>query len=160
MQNKRIFNYLGITLVTLIYSGCSLPSSLVQRAENKKVPANYYGSQDTVNVSKIKWKDFFTDSNLAALIEIALKNNQELNITIQEINIAKNEVRARKGAYLPIAGIGTGASILKTPKFTSQGASDASNEIILFTYLIDFFIRHLFLFHVFQLERKIAWVDA
>jgi multidrug efflux system outer membrane protein len=42
---------------------------------------------------------------LVALIDTALKNNQELNITLQEIEIARNEIRARKGEYLPFVGV-------------------------------------------------------
>ena len=54
----------------------------------------------------MQWQQFFTDPNLEALIETALQNNQELNITLQEIEIARNEIRARKGEYLPFVGLG------------------------------------------------------
>ena len=130
MHTKKIVYYLGVTALTLIYVSCKLPSSLTQRAENKTVPDGYNSNpRDTVNTAKVKWKDFFTDPNLAALIDNSLKNNQELNITIQEINVSKNEIRSRKGAYLPFLGVGADASVLKTPKYTSQGASDAVNDI-------------------------------
>ncbi|MEO6303517.1 MAG: TolC family protein, partial [Bacteroidia bacterium] len=129
MSTKRILNCLGITIVILIYNACSLPSNLVQRKENKTVPTAYNGSQDTVNTAKIKWKEFFTDPNLIALIDGALKNNQELNITIQEINLANYEIKARKGAYLPTLGIQGGAGVEKVGRYTSQGASDAVNDI-------------------------------
>ena len=111
-----------------MYTACIGPS-LVQKTENKAVPASYTNLQDSANSAKLKWKDFFTDPNLVALIDSSLKKNQELNIMLQEINIAKNEVRARKGAYIPSVGISAGADITKTPKYTSQGASDAVDEI-------------------------------
>ncbi len=115
----------------LIYSGCTLPSALVKgkRTENKTVPPSFYEIKDSTNTAKVKWKQFFTDTYLSNLIDSALKNNQELNITIQEINIAQFEIRARKGAYLPFLGLGAGAGFEKTPKYTSQGASDAANYI-------------------------------
>ncbi|MBA2611141.1 MAG: efflux transporter outer membrane subunit [Bacteroidetes bacterium] len=130
MSTKKIINCLGITIVILICNACSLPSNLTQKAENKKVPENYNGSQDTVNTAMVKWKDYFTDPNLISLIDDALKNNQELNITLQEINIAGYEVRARKGAYLPSLVVGPSAGIEKVGRYTSQGASDAVNDII------------------------------
>ncbi len=129
MSTKRILYGLGVTIVILIYNACSLPSNLVQRKENKTVPSAYNGSQDTVNTASVKWKEFFTDPNLIALIDGALKNNQELNITLQEINVANYEVRARKGAYLPFFGIEGGAGVDKVGRYTSQGASDAANDI-------------------------------
>ena len=130
MRIKKIVKYLGVACVSLIYTGCSLPTALTQRAENKKVPSSYNNSQDSVNVAKTKWKDFFTDPNLIALIDTALNKNQELNIILQEINIAKNEIRGRKGAYLPFVGVGVGAGVEKVGKYTSQGASDDANYIM------------------------------
>lgn len=103
---------------------------LGRKTENKTVPASYANSTDSVNTAKVKWKDFFTDPNLKALIDTALKNNQELNIILQEIYIAKNEVRARKGAYLPYLGVGAGAAVEKVGRYTSQGASDAVTQIV------------------------------
>jgi multidrug efflux system outer membrane protein len=128
MHNKRILNGLGITLVALIYTSCSLPF-LGRKTENKTVPAVYNNTKDTLNTATVKWKDFFTDPNLKALIDTALKNNQELNIVLQEIYVAKNEVRARKGAYLPFVGVGAIAGVEKVGKYTSQGASDAVTYI-------------------------------
>ncbi|MFL5752253.1 MAG: TolC family protein, partial [Bacteroidia bacterium] len=45
-------------------------------------------------------------------------------------NIAKNEVRARKGQYMPFIGVGAGAGIEKVGSYTSQGANDANTEIM------------------------------
>ncbi len=128
MRNKRILNYLGITLITIIYTACSVPF-LGRKTENKTVPISYNNSKDSMNTAKVKWNDFFTDANLKALIDTALKNNQELNIVLQEIYISKNEVRAQKGAYLPYIGAGAGAGVEKVGRYTSQGASDAVTNI-------------------------------
>ena len=63
------------------------------------------------------------------LIEVALQNNQELAITLQDIEIAKNDIRVRKGALLPTVGLGAGAGVEKVGQYTSQGAGDASADI-------------------------------
>jgi NodT family efflux transporter outer membrane factor (OMF) lipoprotein len=63
------------------------------------------------------------------LIDTALKNNQELNITLQEVEIAGNEILARKGEILPNVGLQAGAGFEKVGRYTSQGAGDASTEI-------------------------------
>jgi NodT family efflux transporter outer membrane factor (OMF) lipoprotein len=70
------------------------------------------------------WKAFFTDPHLQSLVAEALKRNQELHILDQEIQIAQNEVMARKGEYLPKLGAKAGYDLEKTSRYTSKGASD------------------------------------
>jgi len=113
----------------LLVTACSVPQSLVHRTENKKVPAGYNDSQDSTNTAKKGWKDYFTDPYLTALIDTALLNNQELNITTQEIQIASNEIRARKGEYLPFVGLGASAGVEKVGRYTFQGATEATTDI-------------------------------
>lgn len=127
MNTKNIINGLGIMLITLL-SACSVPF-LSSYTAQKPLPESYSTSQDTINTANTKWKLFLTDSYLTVLIDTALNNNQELNIILQEINIAKNEIRATKGAYLPFVGAGAAAGLIKVGDYTSQGASDANNEI-------------------------------
>ncbi|PBQ31785.1 RND transporter [Sphingobacteriaceae bacterium] len=128
MRTKKIVIGLGITAVALFYTSC-IGSSVTQKKENKTLPAGYYNSQDSSNTAKITWKRYFTDANLNTLIDTALKNNQELNIMLQEIQVAKNEVRARKGEYLPFIGARANAGVDKVGRNTSQGASDAITYI-------------------------------
>lgn len=129
MNLNRKINLSGITFLALLLSACTLPY-LGRKTENKTLPANYSDVKDTLNSARLGWKNFFPDPNLKTLIDTALKNNQELNIVLQEINLAKNEVRARKGAYLPFVAIGAGAGTDKSGRYTSQGASDATNNIM------------------------------
>lgn len=128
MFSNKLYRYLGIGCICLAYTACKIPT-LVTKTENTTVPASYNNSQDSTNTGKIKWKEYFTDPNLAALIDTALKNNQELNITLQEIEIARNEASARRGEYLPFVGVKAGAGVEKVGRYTSQGAGDATTEI-------------------------------
>ena len=130
MKNKGIKNKLIIFGILLFVSAC-VPKSLVliDKNENKSVPERFNSAQDSTNTAKTVWKEYFTDPNLLGLIDTALHNNQELNITLQEIEIARNEIRARRGEYLPFVTLGGGAGLEKVSRYTSQGASDASTEI-------------------------------
>lgn len=74
------------------------------------------------------WNEFFVSSDLRNLIDQALKNNQELNIQLQEIIIAQQEVAARKGEYMPKVSAGAGAGIEKTG-YTSQFKSDDAHGV-------------------------------
>ena len=130
MLKSKINRYIAIGVLPLAVAACKTPT-LVNRQENRNTPASYIGgSADTVNAADIKWRQYFTDPYLAALIDTALANNQELNITLQEIGIARNEVRARKGEYLPSVGIKGGAGLEKAGRYTTQGALEHSLEVI------------------------------
>ncbi len=118
---------LGFCLAVL---SCKAPAIAPTEANTAAIPNFYDTNQDTTNVANAKWKDFFKDQNLVDLIDIALKNNQELLITLQEIEMARNDIRIRKGAFLPSVKLGAGAGIEKVGRYTSQGAGDASTEIM------------------------------
>jgi outer membrane protein TolC len=128
MVSKKVAQFAGVVCVSLMCAACTIPS-LVKRTENKGVPSAYVNSSDSVNAAKVKWRDFFTDPDLQVLIDTALKNNQELNILLQEIAVARNEVRARKGQYLPFVNIQGGAGLQKDGRYTRTGAIDANTEI-------------------------------
>ncbi len=129
MANKILNKF----VVLILFACCSVwackTPELATKSDGKSIPSTYKGSQDTINSAKIKWRDFFTDTNLIALIDTALVNNQELNITLQEIEIGRNEIRARKGEYLPFVNIGGGAGFEKSGEFTRNGAVDENIEI-------------------------------
>jgi outer membrane protein, multidrug efflux system len=128
MNTKRIWMLAGISCLSLLYTACVKPNVL-PRAEKKTTPASYATAQDSTNTAKINWKQFFTDPNLTALIDSALGNNQELNIVLQEINIARNEVRIRKGEYLPFIDLAAGAGVEKSSRTTTQGAVEDNLNI-------------------------------
>ncbi|GAB3891768.1 TolC family protein [Larkinella knui] len=128
MFKKLIYTGLGVACMTLAITSCKTPA-LVGRIENRTVPTSYNTVQDTLNSGKAIWREFFTDPNLTALIDTALSNNQELNITLQEIQIARNEIRARTGEYLPFVGLQAGAGVDKVGQYTRPGAIEESTEI-------------------------------
>ncbi len=128
MLKKIIYISLGFAFISLIFSACKTPQ-WAQRTENKNVPASYSDSQDSTNSADIKWRDYFTDPNLIALIDTALKNNQELNIVMMEIEMSRNEVREKKGEYLPFIGLGGSSGVDKVGRYTRNGALEANTDI-------------------------------
>ncbi|MBK8290812.1 MAG: efflux transporter outer membrane subunit [Flammeovirgaceae bacterium] len=128
MTNKIIHQFVGVFFLSILFLACT--PTLVTKTENTTTPVGFGNSQDTTNTATVKWKNFFTDPNLVALIDTALHNNQELNVTLQEIEIARNEVRARKGEYLPFVGIGASAGVDKHGRYTARGSSEATTEIM------------------------------
>lgn len=107
-------------------------ATVIKDEVKENIPQNF-NQQDqgdaNNNSGTTPWRQFFTDPNLVALIETALKNNQELMITLQEIEIAKSGVLAKKGRLTPTVSAGIGAGVKKAGRYTSEGAGDATTEI-------------------------------
>ncbi|GAC1378052.1 MAG: TolC family protein [Hymenobacter sp.] len=133
MLKRRLYQCLSAAGLSLAFVACKTPE-LVVKNESRNLPASYStatsaATLDSANTGQRQWKQFFTDPNLQALIEPALQNNQELNITLQEIEIARNEIRIRKGEYLPFVSLGARADVEKVGKYTLQGATEEQVDI-------------------------------
>jgi multidrug efflux system outer membrane protein len=129
MYKMKLYRFSIALSIGLAVASCDAPAAAVATA-NKTVPESFDKSMDTTNTSTTPWRTYFKDKNLVNLIDTALQNNQELMITLQEIEIAKNDIRVKKGALLPTIGIGAAAGVEKVGRYTSQGAGDASTEIM------------------------------
>src|SRR4051812_5512612 len=123
MSKRRVW------IACSLLSGCiaSLNGNL-PRAANKAVPGSFgqvaesgASSMPGDNLALQHWREFFSSKELQELIDDALKNNQELNLRLQEIIIAQNEVAAKRGDIWPKVSGGLGAGIEKVGAETSQG---------------------------------------
>ncbi|CAM3561153.1 TolC family protein [Zobellia roscoffensis] len=118
-----------VFLCAVVILHSCVPTKTVREADTT-VPDQYEGATgDSSNTASVKWRDYFKDEHLSSLIEIALQNNQELNIVLQEIAVAQSEVKEKKGEYLPFVNLQAGSGLEKVGRYTSQGASDANNDI-------------------------------
>ena len=123
----RTLCFISVLTILSLYSCVSTKNI---REENKTVPNEYKNqSADTTNTASVKWKDFFSDPYLTTLIDTALINNQELNIMLQHVDMVKNEIKAKKGEYLPFVGIYAGAEVEKVGEFTRNGAVEKNLNI-------------------------------
>tara|TARA_R110002033_G_scaffold42958_8_gene84365 strand:- start:394 stop:1836 length:1443 start_codon:yes stop_codon:yes gene_type:complete len=131
MKNRIRINkshLFGVLAILLLYS--CVPTQKAIREENKFVPEQYKNrATDTVNLATVNWKDFFVDPKLIELIETALANNQELNIMLQQIAMANNEIKIRKGEYLPFVNVYAGTEVEKVGEYTRDGAVEEQLDI-------------------------------
>ncbi|MBC7544262.1 MAG: TolC family protein, partial [Candidatus Sericytochromatia bacterium] len=102
--------------------------ALPQSWDSRQAGASDAGAQAPATAQK-RWNEFFADADLKALIKTALMNNQELNMRLQEILIAKYEIAARQGEILPKVSGKAGLGLEKVGEYTSQGASDKANGV-------------------------------
>lgn len=126
---KNLSSYIYIGIISIVVASCGVPDVAI-RDVNDTVPEQYAVSSDSTNSADVSWKTFFTDSNLVALIDTALVNNQELNIMMQEIMVSQTEVQTRKGEYLPFVDLNAGGGVDKVSRYTRNGALEANNEIV------------------------------
>lgn len=123
-MTKKITSKHVFILFALVWLGACKVPVINGKQENKSTPASYKNGQDTTNSAAIKWGSYFKDPLLVSLIDTAIKNNQELNITLQEIEMTKNEIMARKGEYLPFLHFRGAAVADRAGKYSWDGFSE------------------------------------
>jgi len=108
---------------------CGIPE-LTTKKEDTRLPDSFKTDLlEKTNSANVKWKDFFEDPDLVRLIDTAIVNNKEINIVMQRISTAQNEIQARRGAYLPFVNIGSGAGGDKVGKYTRNGTVEDNLQI-------------------------------
>jgi NodT family efflux transporter outer membrane factor (OMF) lipoprotein len=93
-------------------------------------PAGLIGVTSSESSSQLGIDEFFNDPTLTGLIDQALAGNRELKVLNEEVQIARNEVLARQGAYLPFVGFRGGAGLDKPSLFTPLGAAEKDLEYL------------------------------
>ena len=122
MTMIKIFQLMALGIAGLMLQACGIPD-LTPKNEDTHLPASFKpGLLEQTNTGTVKWNDFFEDPNLLSLINTAVANNKEVNMMMQRISVAQNEIQARKGAYLPFVNFGSSAGGEKTGEFTRNGA--------------------------------------
>ncbi|QXP82924.1 TolC family protein [Methylococcus sp. Mc7] len=118
----RVIHRFSITMVLLTLQACGIPDMTTRTADIHLPNQFKLELAEKTNSSNIKWKDFFEDRNLLNLLEIAVANNKEINIMMQRISAAENEIQARRGSYLPFIRTGAAAGAEKPGDYTFNGA--------------------------------------
>jgi len=111
----------GVIMVAA--SGCRIPE-LCGPEPGAATPADFQGVTSTENSAHVHVSEFFNDPVLTQLIFEGVGQNQELKIRNQEIEIAANEILARRGAYLPFVGLGARGGAEKNSRFMPLGAAE------------------------------------
>ncbi|MGZ0076586.1 TolC family protein [Methylomonas sp. YC3] len=113
----------------LLLQACGIPEMTTRTADTQLPDQFKPGVIEQASSASVKWQEFFDDPHLLSLIDTAVANNKEINIALQRISIAENEIQSRKGEYLPFVKLGAAASGEKTAKYTRNGAFEENLEI-------------------------------
>lgn len=125
---RNIKSYFILLVLVGVLHSC-VPTKTIRSAE-ATLPENYKSEvTDTVTIAQLNYVDFFNNPNLKILIDTALDNNQELNVFLQQMAVAKNEINARKGEYLPYVNIAVSSEVEKVGVYTRNGAVEENLNI-------------------------------
>jgi multidrug efflux system outer membrane protein len=89
--------------------------------------------------SDIGWRDFFGDQRLKRLIDVALRNNRDLRVSVLNIEQARAQYQVRRADSLPTVGIGATGS--RQPNGNGGMVSTYTVGLAVTAYELDFFGR-------------------
>jgi NodT family efflux transporter outer membrane factor (OMF) lipoprotein len=142
-DQKHVIARAIVCSVLLVLPSCGIPN--LRHAEPAPaLPASFNGATSPgpdqpaggdeatswENSSRLGIEEFFNDPTLTQLIDQAVGGNQELKILNEEIQIARNEILARQGAYLPFVNFGASSGLDKPSIFTPLGAAEKQLEYL------------------------------
>jgi len=123
MENKTITKFSLFLIFIIGLNSCKV-ENLPIKAVTSSLPEKFQLNGDSTKTEIILWRNYFSDSKLADLIDEALKNNQELNMMLREIEISRNEIMARKGEYQPFGFLSAGLGGEKSGRYTLNGLGE------------------------------------
>ena len=103
-------------------SSCGIPP-LRQGEPGPGLSPTFNGAASPDNSSQLSIDKFFNDPTLTSLIYQALAGNRELRILNEDVEIARNELLSRSGAYLPFVNFMAHTDVTRYSRFTLPGAS-------------------------------------
>jgi len=118
-----LFKYrfsLCFVLFSFSLAGCKVSEPL-PASSAVQVPVSFTGKTYTLSVGGLARKDFFTDAVLVSLIDTALRNNLDLRMATQRIEMARTQVWLGKGAFLPSINAVATAGVDKFGDYTMNG---------------------------------------
>jgi multidrug efflux system outer membrane protein len=135
-RNLPVWKTIAIAFTLMVPTGCHIPE-LRSAQSNSPLPEGFPSANPDSTVgtagkgltATLTIEQYYHDSKLTQLIQDALGGNLELRMIDEEIQIASNEVLARRGAYLPFVGVRGGAGLDKPSRYTREGAVDEQLEI-------------------------------
>lgn len=146
MRKLTYKNIIAISALLYILSGCKSLKTPEQLPPLTVMPEAYPHAPKEVNSADIHWRSYFSDTTLIALIDTALNNNIDLQLTMQRIEMGRAQVEQAKGLTLPFVSGGGTVGQRRFGKYTMDGignydtnfSNNISKEQNIPEYLPDF----------------------
>ena len=92
------------------------------------LPKKFNDSIVSNSTTNVKWRDYYFDPYLIKLIDTALKNNFDLKIALQKIEIYKASLKTNKGIRLPEVGVNLAVGQRKFGDYTMDGVGNYDTQ--------------------------------
>lgn len=110
-------NYLktpiAIGLVFLLLTSCNVTQKYTSPSSNTSETYRNSEKNDTISIATIKWKEFFTDAKLQALLEQGISKNFDLQIGYTRLRQAQAYYKQSKNDFFPTVTANANASTAK-----------------------------------------------
>ena len=135
MYRKRINKSRTFTCLIFLIGIICLPACKTYRPVSMPatlpLPANYgiNHNGDTTNMAAFSWRVFFKDPLLVALIDSALRNNADLLIAAERIEIARAFFQKTRAATQPVLNAAGSAGLDKFGEYTMNGVGNYDTNL-------------------------------
>lgn len=119
--------YIYFITCLVFLSSCKIKHSLPQH-KPVAIPQKFNSKTDSSNVQLTSVRDFFADPALIALIDTALKNNFDLQIAVQNIELARAGVRFTQGIDMPDLSAALSVGSRKFGNYTIDGVGNYDTQ--------------------------------
>lgn len=119
---------LKLSWIILLLAGCKT-QNINFTVPEKTLPERFQQYEDSTTIADIKWRDYFGDPSLEALIDTALASNLDLKIALERIELANAGLLNAKGALKPTVSGNFTPAIRRFGLYTMDGAGNISTEM-------------------------------
>ena len=119
-----LFSIAGLTGCSSLNTALSIPEKTLPDTFTQTVD-----KQEAITVASVNWREYFTDNNLQNLLDEAVKNNPDLQMALQRIEISRSSIKLANGALLPQVSLNVGGSVRRFGLYTMDGAGNSTTQI-------------------------------
>ncbi len=120
---KSLYKIIPAGFLLLFLYGCKLMTPLPPRTP-LQTPRTFLERMDSASIGGMKISEFFTDTNLVALIDTALQRNQDIAMALQRIELARADLWEREAALLPSLSGEASGGVRRYGEYTQEGVGN------------------------------------
>ena len=92
------------------------------------------GALEAIN---LPWRDFFTDTKLQSVIELALANNRDLRMAALNIEKAQSLYRIQRAEQIPTVGVSAAGNLYRLPEKATVGGFSVPQAVTVEQYTVN-----------------------
>lgn len=128
MNRNTSYSKIILFLSIILLGSCAVPKE-ANRFKEIELPESFTAKKDTVSIAQMNWKEFFKDTTLLALIELAIENNPDIQKAIRRITMAQAQFQLAQNARLPVLDAVASGGFTKFGKYTIDGVGNFDTNL-------------------------------